>query len=145
MEIEPHPGMHPALLSPGTQVGAWRVVGWAGRGVYGAVYRAVPVKDALAPEAALKIALLPEDPRFAHEAELLGRMSHSSIPRLLDQGGWHSPGGTRHPFLVMERVDGVPLDDLARLRPLAPAQVLRWLAQLASALAALHAQGAVHQ
>jgi hypothetical protein len=145
MEIAPHFGQHPALLSPGTQVGAWRVVGWAGRGVYGAVYRAVPVGDAHAPEVALKMALLPEDPRFAHEAELLGRMSHPSIPRLLDHGLWHSPGGTRHPFLVMERVDGVPLYDLARLRPLAPAQVLRWLAQLARALEALHTQGAVHR
>jgi hypothetical protein len=145
MEIEPHPGQHPALLSPGTQVGAWRVVGWAGRGVYGAVYRAVPVGNAHAPEAALKMALLPEDPRFAHEAALLGRMNHPSTPRLLDQGQWQSPGGTRHPYLVMERVDGVPLYDLARLRPLAPAQVLRWLAQLASALAALHALGAVHR
>lgn len=111
MEIEPHPGQHPALLSPGTQVGAWRVVGWAERGVYGAVYRAVPMGDAHAPEAALKIALLPEDPRFEHEAALLGRMDHPSIPRLLDQGQWQSPGGTRHPYLVMERVDGVPLYD----------------------------------
>jgi hypothetical protein len=105
MVLEPHLGQHPVLLSPGTQVGAWRVVGWAGRGVYGAVYRAVPVGDDLAQEAALKIALLPEDPRFVHEAELIGRMNHPSIPRLLDHGQWQSPGGIRHPFLVMERVE----------------------------------------
>ena len=145
MESAPHPELNPAWLPPGTQVGAWRVVGWAGRGVYGAVYRAVPVGKVHAPEVALKIALLPEDPRFAHEAELLGRMRHPSIPRLLEHGVWQSPGGTRHPFLVMERVDGVPLYDEARLRPLPPAQVLRWLAQLARALEALHAQGAVHR
>ena len=91
MEIEPHLELNPAWLPPGTQVGAWRVVGWAGRGVYGAVYRAVPMGEAHAPEVALKIALLPEDPRFAHEAELLGRMRHPSIPRLLEHGVWQSP------------------------------------------------------
>jgi serine/threonine protein kinase len=137
--------LYPSRLPPGTQIGAWRVVGWGGRGVYGAVYRAVPVQDAQAPEVALKIALLPEDPRFEHEVELLGRVNHPSIPRLLGHGLWHSIGDTRHPYLVIQWVDGLQLYDQARLSLLRPAQVLRWLAQLASALEALHAQGAVHR
>jgi len=137
--------LYPSRLPIGTQIGSWRVVGWGGRGVYGAVYRAVPVEDAHAPEVALKIALLPDDPRFAHEVELLGRVNHPSIPRLLDHGVWHSSGDTRHPYLVMQWVGGLQLYDQARMSLLRPAQVLRWLAQLASALEALHAQGAVHR
>jgi len=137
--------LHPALLSPGTVVGDWRVEAWAGRGVYGAVYRAVPVQAESASPVALKLALLPADPRFTREVELLSRCDHPSIPRLLGQGSWQSPAGTIHPFLVMQWVDGVPLYDQARLHPLSQAQVLCWMAQLAHALAALHAQGAVHR
>jgi eukaryotic-like serine/threonine-protein kinase len=44
----------------------------------------------------------------------------------------------------MQWVDGVSLYDQARLRPPQPPEVRRWLLQLAEALAALHAQGAVH-
>jgi hypothetical protein len=61
--------LHPALLSPGTEVRAWRIEGWAGRGVY----RAVSLQDEHASPVALKLALLPADLRFRREAELLSR------------------------------------------------------------------------
>ncbi len=100
----------PATLLPlHTVLGGWRVVAWAGCGVHGTVYRAVPADDELASPVALKLALHPDDPRFAREAELLARCLHPSIPRLLDQGSWLSPAGTRHPFLVLQWVEGVPL------------------------------------
>ena len=35
--------LHPGLLPPGTPVGPWRVVDWAGQGAHGAVYRAVRI------------------------------------------------------------------------------------------------------
>ncbi|WP_224240325.1 protein kinase domain-containing protein [Hyalangium gracile] len=41
MERAPDFAPHPALLPAGTVVGRWRVVAWAGRGVHGAVYRAL--------------------------------------------------------------------------------------------------------
>jgi hypothetical protein len=145
MDIPSPVALHPALLSPGTVVGTWRVEAWAGCGVHGAVYRAVSLRDEHASPVALKVALHPADPRFAREVELLSRCDHPSIPRLLDQGSWQSPAGTLHPFLVMQWVDGVPLYDQARLHPPHPPQVRLWLAQLAQALAALHAQGAVHR
>jgi serine/threonine protein kinase len=137
--------LHPSLLPPGTVVGAWRVEAWASRGVYGAVYRARPVDDEQASSVALKIALHPADPRFAREVQLLARSDHPNIPRLLDHGSWQSPSGTLHPFIVMQWVDGVPFYEWARQHPPSHAQVLRWLAQLASALADLHARGAVHR
>ncbi len=137
--------LHPALLPPGTGVGSWRVQTWAGRGVYGAVYRAVPIQDEHASPVALKLALHPEDPRFAREVALLSRCHHLSIPRLVDHGSWHSPSSTLHPFLVMQWVDGSPLYEQARLHTPAPARVRLWLAHLAQALAVLHSQGALHR
>src|SRR3954465_14381316 len=79
---------HAAILSPGTVVGDWRVEAWASRGVYGTVYRAVPLQAPHASPAALKLALHPEDPRFAREVHLLSLFDHPSIPRLLDHGAW---------------------------------------------------------
>jgi hypothetical protein len=45
----------------------------------------------------------------------------------------------------MQWVDGVPLYEQARLQPPSALQVLRWLSQLADALAALEAQQVVHR
>ncbi len=139
------PVPHPAMLPPGTVVGNWRVEAWAGRGVYGTVYRAVPLHAGHISPVALKLALHPADPRFEREVHLLSLFDHPSIPRLLDHGMWQGPGGLLHPFLVMRWVDGVLLYDQARLQPPSPLQVLRWLSQLADALAALEAQGVVHR
>ena len=91
-----------AHLPPGTGVGPWRVVAWAGRGVYGAVYRAVHVGQEHSEPVALKLALLPGDPRFAREVELLSRMRHPSVPRLLDSGEWRHPSGSTHPCITMD-------------------------------------------
>ncbi len=137
--------LHPALLPPGTVVGAWRVQALAGQGAYGATYRAVPCQHERSSPVALKLALHPEDPRFAREVVLLSRSEHPSIPRLVDHGAWQSASGTLHPFLVMEWVEGGPLYEQARLHPPGTARVRQWLAQLAQALAVLHAQGAVHR
>jgi serine/threonine protein kinase len=126
-------------------VGNWLVVAWAGRGVHGAVYKAVPVDNPHATPVALKVALLPRDPRFAREVELLSCARHPSVPRLWDQGEWQHPGGTVYPFVVMDWVEGMPLYDWARHQPPSSQQVLGLLAQLASALQSLHSQGCVHR
>jgi serine/threonine protein kinase len=145
METPRAPALNPALLPSGTVVGDWRVVGWAGRGVHGAVYQVVPVDNPHASPVALKLALYPGDPRFAREAQLLSDVRHPSIPRLWEYGEWHHPSGARYPFVVMEWVDGVPLYDWAQQHHPSSRQVLQLLAQLASALHAVHAQGSVHR
>jgi serine/threonine protein kinase len=139
------PTLHPEMLPLGTQVGPWRVVERAGRGVHGAVYRAVRIGQEHAPPVALKLALVPRDPRFVREVELLSRQLHPHIPRLIDHGEWEHPDGTLHPYVAMEWVDGVPLYDWARLYRPTSQQMLRLLAQLALALQYLHAQDAVHR
>jgi eukaryotic-like serine/threonine-protein kinase len=145
MESESTPTPHPALLPPGTEVGSWRVVGWAGRGVHGAVYRAVSVHPEQPEPVALKLALLPRDPRFTREVELLSRVKHPSVPRLLGHGEWRAPGGTPYPYAAMEWVDGVPLYEWAQEQKPSSREVARVLAQLARALQALHAQAGLHR
>ncbi len=124
---------------------SYRVVAWHGQGAYGSVYRAVPVGQEHLGPVALKLSLYPWDQRFAREAQLLSRLSHPSIPRLLGSGVLRSPAGTEHPWFAMEWVEGTPLYAWAEQHAASHHQVCRVLAQLARALEALHSAGAVHR
>jgi serine/threonine-protein kinase len=115
--------------------------GW---GTYGAVYRAFGMEGGSGP-VALKLALHPRDARFAREAELLSRIRHPNVPRLVDHGRWRQPGGIFHPYLAMEWVEGVALYEWARVRRVTSRQVLHVLGRIARALEATHAAGGVHR
>ena len=133
-------------IPPGTQVGQWRVEAWQGQGAYGAVYRAVRVGQEHAGPVALKLSLLPWNERFVREAQLLSRLSHPGIPRLLDSGALRPPSGVaEHPFFIMEWVEGTPLYAWAEQHAPSHEQMCLLLAQLARALEAIHAAGAVHR
>jgi serine/threonine protein kinase len=135
--------MHP--LAPGTRVGTWRVKTWQGQGGYGAVYRAERMGFRRSEPGALKLSLKRWNWRMEREVELLSRLSHPSIPRLLDRGGPFSPSGNEYPFFVMEWVQGTPLYAWAEQHAPSSQQVCRVLAHLARALEAVHAAGAVHR
>ncbi|WP_224362893.1 serine/threonine-protein kinase [Hyalangium versicolor] len=145
MSSAPPSSLHPAALPVGTLLGCWRIAGWAGRGSHGVVYRAVPADREHAAPVALKLALLPRNPRFAREAELLSRLRNGSIPRFWEQGEWQSPSGDFFPYVIMEWVDGLPLYAWARQQPFSLSQASQMLAHLARALQGIHAQGAVHR
>ncbi|RKH44785.1 serine/threonine-protein kinase [Corallococcus llansteffanensis] len=114
-----------------------------GGGAYGAVYRAFA--EGHPGPVALKLALYPGDERFAREVELLSRLRHPHVPRLLGHGHWLPPGGPPHPFLAMEYVEGVSLYAWARRQRPSSRQVLHVLAELARALEATHAVGGIHR
>jgi len=137
--------LNPTALPPGTPVGAWQVTGFGGIGVCGTVYRAVPRGHSRGRPVALKLAIHPADPRFEREVELLSRIRHPSVPRLLDAGQWSDGLGRVHPFLVMEWVEGVPLYTWAAQRNPTSRQVLAVLAQAAGALQATHEVSSVHR
>ena len=139
------PEQPPALLSPGDEVGPWRVEAWHGQGGYGAVYRAVRVGQEHAGPVALKLSVNPWDERMVREARLLSRLEHPCIPRLLDHGMLRLLDNTKHPWFVMEWIDGAPLYAWAQQHSPSYLQVCLLLAQLARALEALHAAGAVHR
>jgi hypothetical protein len=135
----------PTALPLGTKVGTWRVYGIRGQGSYGTVYRAMPEGHALAGPVALKLAINPGDARFEREVELLSRIRHPSVPRLLDAGLWRSPLGGSHPFVVMAWVEGEPLYAWAARRNPSSRRVLSLLAQAAGALQAIHEVNSVHR
>ncbi len=126
--------LNPERLAPGTRVGPWRIVHRQGRGAYGAVYLVEGVEPGASGPAALKLAQFPRDARFAREAELLSRLRHPCVPRLLGRGHWPSQPGTLHPYFVMEWVEGLSLYVWAWAGAPSSRQVLRVLASLARAL-----------
>ena len=116
--------------------------GW---GAYGAVYRAVDARDAPGP-VALKLALHPGDARFAREAELLSRLRHPSVPRLLDHGMLAAARRARPtPTSPWSGWRACPCMT-GRGRSAPPrGRCSGVLAQLARALEATHAAGGVHR
>ena len=64
--------------------------------------------------------------RFRRERQVLARLEHPAIARLLDGGV--APDG--RPWFAMERVDGEPITDYARARGLSLAARLRLLIEV---------------
>jgi len=135
----------PDSLRPGDLVGLWRVEGYAGRGSYGAVYRARRAGHPDSEPVALKIAVFPSDPRFGREVELLSRNHYPGMPRLLDQGVWHASAEVAHPYIVMEWIRGRSLYEWARMQNPTCREVLRVLAQVARTLEVLHQGKCLHR
>ena len=77
--------------------------------------------------------------RFLQEFELISRIRHPNVVRLLDQGV-----ADDHTYIAMEYF---PKGDLrARMsEAIAPKLALKWLAQMAAALEAVHARGVLHR
>jgi eukaryotic-like serine/threonine-protein kinase len=79
--------------------------------------------------------------RFAREARLVGRLSHTNIVNVYDVG----EGGGR-PYIVMECVDGVTLaDELARRGRLPVADAIELALQACAGLEHAHEHGLVHR
>jgi eukaryotic-like serine/threonine-protein kinase len=79
--------------------------------------------------------------RFRREGAALGRLAHPGIARLLDTGV--GPGG--QPYLVLEFVDGQPIDVFASSHALSRAERIRLVLQVLDAVGHAHAQSIVHR
>jgi serine/threonine protein kinase len=78
-------------------------------------------------------------PALRHEASLLGRMCHPNLVTVHDVGGRDDDS-----YLVMERVAGRPLSDVLVDGPLPLEQAVALVAEVATALAYVHAHLVVH-
>src|SRR5688572_13680979 len=97
-------------LAEGTRLGRWQLVHLLGRGGAGEVYFAVRADGVFRQKAAVKVlqgGTVAEAARFQAEREILARLEHPGIARLLD-GGMHTDG---RPYMVMEFVEGVSLTE----------------------------------
>ena len=131
-------------LEPGSQLGPYEIAAPLGAGGMGEVYRAPDTR--LGRDVAIKIlpAQYSADPewrrRLDREARAISSLSHPNICPLFDVG--HQDGVD---FLVMELLEGETLAARLTRGPLPIDQVLRYGAEIASALAAAHRQGVVHR
>lgn len=124
-------------------IGAYRIVEQVGAGGRGVVYRAVRDVAGGTQEVALKVLRDPpaspaDTERFHREQRILAGLNHPSIAHYLD-AGFDAQG---RPYLVLEWIDGVPLDQQAEGQPIA--QRVRWMAEVLDILHAAHQSLVVH-
>ena len=134
-----------------TTLGRYQVELELGRGAMGIVYRALDPKiDRIV--AIKTISMAGQEPddeqsfreRFFQEARAAGRLSHPGIVTIYDVG---EEPETNEPYIVMECVDGQPLNKILALNnrklPLGPA--LHLAQTIAESLHYAHTQGVVHR
>jgi serine/threonine-protein kinase len=142
------PTPSPSLeLQPGERLGRYVVEQLIGKGGMGRVYRARDPQ--LGRRVAIKVlALVDTDPavrgeaaaRMQREARVAAAFSHPNAVAVYDVG---EVGG--EPFIAMELVAGRPLRAFVGDPTVPTADKLRWLADVARALAAAHRAGLVHR
>ncbi len=138
---------HPTTPSrEGSLVGGWRLGPELGRGGMGVVYRATREAVGFEQKAALKLLRVgmsgPEAvARFEREQQILARLQHPRIAGMIDGGV--TADGT--PFLVLEEVQGVPIDQAAVERRAPARVVVDWLLEVCSAVAYAHGNLVIHR
>jgi len=133
-------------LSVGQIVGRFKIAQLLGRGGMGTVYLAERADEQYQQKVALKIVtrglLHGELPlRFRAERQILARLDHPNIARLIDGG--QMLDGT--PFIVMEYVEGLRIDHYCDQQQLSTHARLRLIQQICSALHYAHQHLIVHR
>ena len=130
----------------GTAVGPYRLTGRLGRGGMSSVWVAERIDGLLKRRVALKLPhvswAMPEAARrMARERDLLASLEHPNIARLYDAG----IGGDGRPYLALELVDGVPIDEYCAARNADNATRVRLVLQTAWAVDYAHSRSIVHR
>jgi tetratricopeptide (TPR) repeat protein len=146
-------GFSPAICAPvappsllGRQLGPYRIESKLGEGGMSTVYAAVRTDLAYQQRVAIKIFGLSPDRadlllRFQSERQILASLSHPSIARLLD-GGATEEG---LPYLVMELIEGVPVDQFCEQHELTTNQRIDLFLKVCEAVAYAHRNLVVHR
>lgn len=132
-------------LAEGQRVGAWRVLREIGRGGMGAVYLAERADEEFEKRVALKVirrrgGVEEIVRRFRTERQILARLDHPNIARLLD-GGSTEDG---RPYLVMEHVEGRPINEYCAAEGLSLRQRLALFRTVCGAVNFAHQNLVVH-
>ncbi len=130
----------------GLRLGSYEVAGLIARGGMAAVYEAQRADDQFRQRVAIKIMdLRVSDPalvaQFRAERQILAGLEHPALTRLLD-GGVTTFG---EPYLVMEYVDGQPIDRYCDAQRLDVAGRLRLFAEVCQGVAFAHRNLVLHR
>lgn len=131
------------------RVGEYRIIDLLGEGGMASVYR---VESAAGDRFAMKV---PHSDclkdaeflaRFQREIEIARAIQHPAVLRIYDAGTYATPQYPQVPYLVMEIVQGKPLDDVIdEQSPLPIGQAARWARSIVDALGAAHARQIIHR
>ncbi len=133
-------------VQPGQNIGPWKLVREIGRGGMGVVFEAVRDGGDFQARFALKLIraglVTPQlIERFRFERRILSRLAHPGIAALLD-------GGTTEnglPYLVMEFVEGTPIDQWCRERRLGVRQRVELMIEVCRAVQHAHERLVIHR
>jgi serine/threonine protein kinase/tetratricopeptide (TPR) repeat protein len=128
----------------GQTVSHYHIIGKLGGGGMGVVYEAEDTR--LARHVALKF--IPVEmvhdrkslDRFVREARAASQLNHPGICTIHD-----IDDNEGHPFIVMEKLEGISLKERIRGKPMEVDEILDIGIQVADALAASHAKGIIHR
>jgi tetratricopeptide (TPR) repeat protein len=137
--------LHSDLL-PGTRIGSYAVERKLGEGGMGAVYLATRADGSFEQRVAIKV-IRSSNPasflreRFAQERQILARLNHPNIARLLDGG--ETEAGL--PYFVLEYVEGEDIDLFSERRSLDLRSRLNLVQQVCAAIQYAHQNLVVHR
>lgn len=143
---ERHSANEAAAAEPGATIGAWRIVRELGRGGMATVFLVERADGLYEQSAALKLLRRGLDTddvlrRFRAERQILSSLAHANIANLLD-GGTTEDG---RPYIVMERVEGLPITEWCDANEASVEQRLRLFAAVARAVHYAHTRLIVHR
>jgi len=130
----------------GTLLGPWRVERELGRGGMSVVYLAIRADGQFSRRVAIKVIKRGMDTaavveRFQRERRILAALDHPYIARLLD-GGTTADG---LPYIVMDYVEGLPINDWCDERGLGVEQRCELIAKVCDAVAYAHRNLVIHR
>jgi serine/threonine protein kinase/tetratricopeptide (TPR) repeat protein len=133
-------------LAVGRRIGAYAIIRELGRGGMGTVYLAARADEEFHKEVAIKLLKRGTDTdevlrRFRAEREILARLEHPNIARLID-GGTTDDG---LPYFVMEYVVGLPVTVFCNEKALAVEGRLELFLKICSAVQFAHQNLVVHR
>lgn len=130
----------------GSRIGAYRIVREIGRGGMGTVFLGARADGEFEKDVAIKVLKRGTDTdeivrRFRSERQILAKLEHPNIARLIDAGS--TVDGL--PYFVMEFVDGKPVTQFVREQRLSVYERLELFLKICSAVARSHRDRIVHR
>jgi len=130
----------------GRRIGPYQVVRRIGQGGMATVYLAARADDQFKQQVAIKLIPPGSDNqdlsrRFRNERQTLAALDHPNIVKLLDSGTTEDG----YPYLVMDYVEGTPLDEYCDRHQLSIDERLRLFRQVCEAVHYAHQRWIIHR